>query len=186
MKRRILVASLFIALALGERLFFDLGPNVELVTMAALLSAVYLGFPYAFLVPFIVMVVSDVVLGNTAIFVFTWSAYLVIGGSGLVLRRLEFKGLKLVGAAGVQALASSLFFYLWTNFGVWWQGWYPPTLAGLVQSYWWGLPFLKFNLIGNLLLVPSAFALGELITFRHSVRQLADRNLQRDPEPSSG
>lgn len=181
-----LVASLFIALALGERLFFDLGPNVELVTTTALLAAVYLGFPYAFLVPFIALVVSDVVLGNTAIFIFTWSAYLIIGGAGLLLRKAGFKGLKLVAIAGAQALASSFFFYLWTNFGVWLQGWYPPTLAGLVQSYWWGLPFLKLNLISNLLLVPAAFSLGELLTSRHSVRQLADRHLQRDPEMNSG
>lgn len=185
MKRKILVALFFIALALCERLFFDLGPNVELVTTTALLAAVYLGFPYAFLVPFIVMVVSDAVLGNTAIFLFTWSAYLIIGGAGLLLRRSGFKGIGLVGLSGVQALASSLFFYLWTNFGVWLQGWYPATPAGLAQSYWLGLPFLKFNLLGNLLLVPSAFALGELITSRHS--ELVSESFNKgDPETSSG
>lgn len=163
MKKKLLITFLLVSAALGERLFFDLGPNVELVTTATLLAAVYFGSPYAFLVPFTVMVVSDVVLGNTAIFLFTWSAYLIIGISGLLLRGTGFKGLKLVGAAGVQALASSFFFYLWTNFGVWLQGWYPPTLAGLAQSYWRGLPFLKLNLLSNLLLVPTAFSLGELI-----------------------
>jgi hypothetical protein len=84
-----------------------------------------------------------------------------MGIAGLLWRRLGFRGGRLVGTAVVAGATSSFFFYLWTNFGVWWQGWYPPTLSGLFQSYWWGLPFLKLNLLSNLLLIPSAFAFGE-------------------------
>lgn len=161
--RRFLVASLLVSLALGERLFFDLGPNVELVTTASLLAGVYLGFPYAFLVPLTTLVVSDVFLGNTLIVIFTWSAYLVTGLLGLGLRSANLKRLTLVSSATGLSLLSSFFFYLWTNFGVWLQGWYPLTLNGLAQSYLMGVPFLRLNLLGNLFIVSSVFLTVETL-----------------------
>jgi hypothetical protein len=157
--RKVLATGGLIALGVLGRTVFDLPPNVELVTLSTFLASVYLGGVFSFLVPLVIMIVSDSVIGNTEIFIFTWSAYVVIGLSALVLRHFKNNDVNLVPASTLFTIPSSLFFYLWTNFGVWYQGWYPPTLAGLLQSYIMGLPFLKFNLVGNLLFVPLGFGL---------------------------
>ena len=63
-------------------------------------------------------------------------------------------------------IIASLWFYLWTNFGVWALdsfGMYPKTLLGLIDAYILGLPFFKNNLIGNLLFVPISLTIVELI-----------------------
>lgn len=155
-------AFFLIIIGIGERVIFDLGPNIELVTLSSLLASCYLGFPYAVIVPLAIMSISDILIGNTMIFIFTWSAYIFIGLAGLLLRRFQNSGFRLPLLTLPAAFTSSLFFYLWTNFGVWLQGWYPPTLQGLITSYVMGLPFFKLNLWGNLLLVPLGFMTVEL------------------------
>lgn len=158
--KKLLCALFLIALGVMGRTVFHIFPNVEVVTLSSLLAATYLGGVYSALVPLGIMFISDSIIGNTRIFLFTWSAYILIGLFGLVLRRVRNDDLKLIGASTFFTIPSSLFFYLWTNFGVWYQGWYPPTLSGLMESYIMGLPFLKFNLVGNLILVPAGFGLS--------------------------
>ncbi|MDP3057317.1 MAG: hypothetical protein Q8N37_02235 [bacterium] len=70
---------------------------------------------------------------------------------------------RILGLAGV-GIISSVFFFLYTNFG-WWlvSGMYPHTLDGLIQCYIMGLPFFKNNLIGNLIFVPMASGAAILI-----------------------
>ena len=54
-------------------------------------------------------------------------------------------------------IGGSLFFYLWTNFGVWFLdswGMYSKDLGGLVYCYMNGLPFLKNSLKSSVILVP--------------------------------
>ncbi len=159
MIKKVFAAVGLVTLGILGRTVFDLPPNVELVTLSCLLASVYLGEAFAVLVPLAIMVFSDMTIGNNQIFIFTWSAYVVIGLSALILRRFKNHDLNLVSTATLFSIPSSLFFYLWTNFGVWYQGWYPPTLSGLIESYVMGLPFLKFNLIGNLIFAPLGFGL---------------------------
>ena len=159
MIKKLLVAMSLVVLGVAGRTVFDLPPNVELVTLSCFLASVYLGGAFSVLVPLAIMVASDMVIGNTQIFIFTWSAYIVVGLSALILRRCKKNDINLVSASTLFTIPTSLFFYLWTNFGVWYQGWYPPTPAGLIDSYVMGLPFLKFNLVGNLIFVPLCFGL---------------------------
>jgi len=165
--RKVLLKILFglslVALALLERLFFDLGPNVELVTLTTFLAGAYLGFPYSFLVPLATLFISDVVLGNSLIFLFTWSAYLIIGLSSLILGKWRGNSLRLISASFLGSFSSSIFFFLWTNFGVWLEGWHPLTVSGLIECYVMGLPFLRYNLFSNLVFVPLGFVSVELI-----------------------
>ena len=50
----------------------------------------------------------------------------------------------------VLLLSSSLFFWLWTNFGCWLQmPLYPKNLFGLLQCYSAALPFLQHQLLGD-------------------------------------
>lgn len=156
------VVILLIALALGERVLFDLGPNVELLTVTTFLAAVYLGFPYSLLVPLTTLLISDFLLGNSLIFVFTWSAYLLIGLGTLILGRWRGHTAKLVVAATTGSFFSSLFFFVWTNFGVWLEGWYTRDWPGLVRCYYFALPFFRNNLFSNLLFVPLGFLMVEV------------------------
>ena len=48
------------------------------------------------------------------------------------------------------ALASSVLFFVVTNFGVWaTQGMYPMSLEGLVACYVAAIPFFQNSLLGN-------------------------------------
>lgn len=161
--KKIFFSAVLILLAILFRTLWHVAPNVEYVTAASLLAGAYLGKKYAILVPFLIMVFSDTLLGNTNIFVFTWSAYLLIGLIGQI--GLMGKKKIILRAIGAGVLAG-FFFFAWTNFGVWLMdswGMYPRTLAGLMESYFMGLPFLKLNLLGNLFFVPVSFGAVELL-----------------------
>lgn len=157
--KKLLFFSLLILLALSERLWWDMGPNVELVTVVTLLAAVYLGRRWSALLVILVMGISDFFLGNTLIWVFTWSAFLMnMVWGGWVIRG------KKIFAVGV-GVGASVWFYVWTNFGVWlldrW-GMYSHDLFGLMQCYINGLPFLKMNLLSNMVIVPVGFGVVEI------------------------
>jgi hypothetical protein len=50
------------------------------------------------------------------------------------------------------ALGSGLFFFLITNFAVWYFGnWYAHDLSGLMLSYAMAIPFFKQTILSNLL-----------------------------------
>jgi hypothetical protein len=113
-------------------------------------------------VPFAVVAVSDAVLGNTQIMWFTWSAWAVVGAGAVLARHLRGPG-RYAAALGV-GVGGSLWFFAWTNFGVWlMDGMYPATLDGLLASYVAGLPFLRTMLLGNLVLVPLAAVVASLV-----------------------
>jgi len=165
--RNIIFAVILIILGILFRTVWHLGPNVEFVTAATLLTASYIGGWWVLTVPLLIMLISDFLIGNTNIFVFTWSAYLVMG----IVGKWGFKNqkhilkFKIIEATGFGLLAS-VWFYVWTNFGVWFLdswGMYPKTLAGLIDCYILAIPFFKYNLIGNLLIVPVSFTAVELI-----------------------
>lgn len=142
----------------------DLGapPNLELATAATFLGALLLRNRWAAVVPFAVVAVSDAVLGNTQILWFTWSAWAVVGVVAILARRLRGPA-RYAAALGV-GVGGSLWFFAWTNFGVWlMDGLYPQTLDGLLASYVAGVPFLRTMLLGNLVLVPLAAAVASLV-----------------------
>ncbi|MBU0570109.1 hypothetical protein KKB40_05040 [Patescibacteria group bacterium] len=69
MKKAFLI--ILFGIAFAERIFFDLGSNFELVTLAMLLSVAYLGRRQSFWLVFSIMFFTDLILGNTSIFIFT-------------------------------------------------------------------------------------------------------------------
>lgn len=138
--------------------------GVETLTTSCLFAGALLGGRYALIVPLVIIGVSDMIIGNTPIMFFTWTAWIAIGSLGMILHKKRSPdttfALKLTG----MGVVSTLFFYLWTNFGVWLiDGMYPHTGAGLVQSYVMGLPFLRNQIFGNLVIIPIAFLAGLLV-----------------------
>lgn len=163
--RNILLCSV-VGMAIIERLWVDLGWNVELVTTVTVLAAIYGGKRWSVFVPLFVMAFSDVFIGNTSIALFTWSAYalagLAVGSPGMKVKHyLSRLGVSIAAGIGI-----SVWFFLWTNFGVWlldsW-GMYPRTWQGLLLSYVNGLPFFRNQLLGNLVLVPVFITGAEMI-----------------------
>jgi uncharacterized membrane protein len=161
------LAVLLVAGAVVWRLVkTDLGapPNLELSTAAAFAAAGLLRHRLAMLVPLVVVALSDVLLGNSSVLVFTWTAWAVIGVGAWWAGRVRGGG-RWLSALGF-GVGSSLFFYVWTNAGVWWLGrgtFYPEGLDGLLTSLVAGLPFLRPMLVGNLVLVPLAAGLVALV-----------------------
>lgn len=140
------------------------GPNVEFVTVATLLMGVYLGGVWRIMFPIVSLFISDALIGSySPIFYFTWSAYLLMAFASPILQKFQKTPTRLILSSTFYSLLFTLFFYFWTNFGVWRLGWYPQTWTGLLESYIAALPFLRFHLIGNLLFVPLGFTLVEFL-----------------------
>lgn len=156
---------LLIFLAVGERLWFDLGPNVELVALSTCLAGLYLGISWALIIPLFSLAISDRFLGQSSIFVFVWSAYALLGMSSLVWPK-KASPHKKIGLALYLGLLFPIFFFLWTNLGVWLQGlWYQKTLNGLIACYIAALPFFKNHLVSSLVLLPAGVGLTETIRY---------------------
>lgn len=158
--------------------------NVEPFTAMSLLAGSMLAGGYALTVPLSMIAISDMIIGNTPIMFFTWSAWAVIGLMGLALKKRKTPtagfALWLTGMGAV----STLFFYLWTNFGVWLiDGIYPRTFDGLIRSYVMGLPFLRNQLFGNMIIVPlaslSAILVWKTALFYREKRKILPANVIR-------
>src|SRR3989344_4937087 len=183
----LLLVVLFL-FAFLERTVYDLGPNIELVTTALVLSSFYFGKKSSFWLTFIIIALSDRIIGNSSIFIFTWSGFLIpaflssrfITLFKLISQRLTnlWSGLKLIPLISV-GLFSNLFFYLWTNFGVWlldsW-GMYPDTFQGLLLSYINALPFLRLQIASTLIFLPLVFISIELMVFLNSKFHLENKS----------
>ena len=142
---------------------YNFAPNLELITVAAVLSAIILGKRAAIIVPILTIITSDLIIGNSSIFIFTWGSFAIIGAGAILLRKLNNKPGKQIIASTGFAIASSFMFFIVTNLGVWLQGWYPATLTGLITCFTSAIPFYRTMLIGNLIIVPASVATYQLI-----------------------
>jgi len=122
-------------------------PNFTPIGAMALFSGAYLGRKgLAFVAPLAAMLLSDAILGfhSGMPFVYASVALIVLIGS-LVASRIT--AMTVVGAA----LASSVLFFIVTNFGTWLvSGMYPLTGAGLAACYVAAIPFFQNTAVGDL------------------------------------
>jgi len=122
-------------------------PNFTPIGAMALFSGAYLGRKgLAFVAPLAAMLLSDAILGfhSGMPFVYASVALIVLIGS-LVASRIT--AMTVVGAA----LASSVLFFIVTNFGTWLvSGMYPLTGAGLAVCYVAAIPFFQNTAVGDL------------------------------------
>ena len=160
--RFVFIASL-ILLATVTRLMPH-PPNVSPMSAVALFGgAVFLRKRWAFLVCFAALLLSDIALYSlvyqewiggmmlTIIPVYLSFALIVLMGSWLKERR------KIVPILGT-TIASSLLFFLVTNFGSWaFFEMYPKTLSGLLTCYTAGIPFYQNTFLGDLFFSGALF-----------------------------
>ena len=164
-----LVALLSVILAAAVLRLVPHPPNFTPIGAMALFSAAYLGRrALAFAAPLGAMLLSDMVLGFYSGF---WVTYLAISLIVLIgwLTLSRVSPLR-IGAA---AVASSVTFFLVSNFGTWaLSGMYPPTRAGLAACYAAAIPFFQNTLAGDLFyatLLFGSFRVAELLVPRISI-----------------
>ncbi len=154
-----MLAYLFILLAVAVR--FMPHPWTFTPVAAALLFFGARGSRRQLWIPFALLAVSDVILTKLVYsYVFswdhfvTWAWYAAILWLGMGLRN-NAKPMRIIGAA----LASSVSFFLLSNFAVWacWDM-YPKTFGGLMTSYTMALPFFRHAIEGDLLFTCVMFA----------------------------
>ncbi|HEY6863514.1 MAG TPA: DUF6580 family putative transport protein [Burkholderiales bacterium] len=158
---------LLIVMALAGRLLPH-PDNFTPVLAIALFGGAMLPGAAAFAVPVTALFLSDLALGNS----FGWMTAVVYGaflagtgiGRWLATQRTWTR-------TGFAAVGGSLLFYLVTNFAVWalpgnHAPLYPPTLDGLAESYWMGLPFLRNGLAGDLFWTAVLFGAFDLVRSR--------------------
>jgi hypothetical protein len=157
-----MLAYLFVIFAVLSRMPFMPHPWNFAPVAAALLYFGARGSRRQLWVPFVLLAVSDVILDKfvysypfTLDQLISWAWYAAILLLGTRLR----ENTNLLRVAGA-ALASSVSFFVVSNFGVWAFGtMYPKTLSGLITCYDAGLPFFRRGLAGDMLFTAIMFGL---------------------------
>src|SRR5580692_11451590 len=157
-----MLAYLFVIFAVQARMPFMPHPWNFTPVAAALLYFGARGSRRQLWVPFALLALSDVILTKFVYtYVFSWDhfvtwawyAAILLLGNGL---RENSNWLRIGGAA----LASSVSFFVVSNFGVWaWGTMYPRTASGLMTCYVAALPFFRSTVTGDMLFTAVMFGL---------------------------
>jgi len=138
-------------------------PNFTPIGAMALFGGAYLGRrALAFAAPLGALLLSDLVLGfyHGMATVYCSVALIVMIGMVALSRVSPIR-------VGLAALASSVLFFVVTNFGMWlFSGFYPRSLAGLEACYVAAIPFFQNTVAGDLFyatLLFGGFKLLELM-----------------------
>ncbi len=135
-------------------------PNVSPVAAMALFGGAWFSDKrVAFIIPFVALFLSDLVLGlhNSMIFVYAGFALTVVIGFQLQKRMT-------ITNTAFAVVVSSVVFFLLTNFGAWMtSGLYAKSMAGLMESYVAGIPFFQNSLLGNLVYAAVIFGGYQLL-----------------------
>jgi hypothetical protein len=142
--------------------------NFTPVAAIAIFAGVYLNKKQALIVPLLLMVLSDLFLGMHNVVLFTWGSFVLV-----TLLGIWTKNHKTAKGIISSSLASSVLFYVITNFGVWAMGWYPQTAKGLLDCYILGLPFLRNFSVATLIYTVVLFSIYEFIAAKVRDTKLA-------------
>jgi len=145
------------------------------IAIITILSALLLKSYFVFIVPIATLVISDVLLGNTFIFMFTWSGFAMIGLLFYLLKSKNKFTIKKAPLLFGSSILSVLIYDFWTNFGSF-LGWYPHTVAGLSMCYTVAIPFTMWHLLSTtlafgLIVMPILYVKEkELLNIDYSVK----------------
>ena len=117
-----------------------------IIAIISIISGILLKSYYVFFIPLSIMLITDIIIGNNAIFLFTWTGFVFIGLTAYILKtknKFTLHNTPLIFGTGI---GSVLIYDLWTNFGCW-LGWYPHNLSGLSLCYTLALPFTLWHIL---------------------------------------
>lgn len=162
-----MLAYLFVIFSVVARMPFMPHPWNFTPVAAALLYFGARGSRRQLWVPFVLLAASDVILTKFVYsYPFTWDTFVTWAWYAAILflgtqLRENSNWLRVGGAA----LASSISFFVVSNFAVWvCFDMYPRTLAGLMTCYAAGLPFFRRGLAGDMLFTAVMFGLPAVAT----------------------
>ena len=149
-----MIVFVLILLAAASRLLPH-PPNFAPVAAIGLFAGAAFNRRVAWLVPFAALLLSDLVLGfyHPVSMVANYLAFatcLALGAGWLA------RGRSLPRVAGA-VIASSVAFFIVSNFGMWASGYYPRTWEGLVQCYTAALPFFRNTLASDVVYSAALF-----------------------------
>lgn len=146
-------------------------PNFTPVEGLTIFGAAYLGKKYwAFILPLIVLYISDFIINNTIARPFfteqegiIWfSDYMIYGALAIgLIVLISSKLLKVVNFKNVfvSAILASLVFFVISNFGAWAGSTsiYSKDLSGLIATYIAGIPFFRTSLLSSFVFTAILF-----------------------------
>ena len=153
-----MLAMILLVLGIMSRLIVH-QPNFTPVMALALFGGMYLPRKTAVIVPVLMMVVSDVLIGMHATVLLTWGGVALIAGLGLWLRERKNVA-RLLGAS----MISAWLFFVISNFGAW-LVMYPRTLEGLRQCYFLAIPFFRMTLLSTVMYACLFVVVYEALAF---------------------
>lgn len=174
-----LAALLFAIIAAAALRLVPHPPNFSPIDAMALFGGAYLGRRgIAFVAPLAALLLSDLVLGfyHGMATVYATVALIVLIGWWVSSKRTPLR----IGAA---AIASSVVFFVITNFGMWlFSGIYPVTYAGLVACYTAAIPFFQNTVAGDLFYTVLLF--GGFAVAQHLMPRLRAGPTERHRQPA--
>ena len=138
-------------------------PNFAPLYSVMLFAGVYSKEKKYFFIPLVALFISDIFIGfyQWQIMLSVYLSFIAIAGLGKLLKKQK----NIINTASA-TLASSIIFFLVTNFAVWYFGdWYSRDLAGLALCYNLAIPFFKSTLLSNLLYSGLLFGVYEFSTY---------------------
>ena len=166
---QIIVGILLVALIVAARLLPH-APNFTPVAAVGLFAGVYFKKAWAPLLPLLGMLLSDFFIGGYGVrgmvvvygsFVLTFLIGKIIARGGLFASRGRF-GTKTVRILGGAVASAVLFFLITNNVFLYTPALYPHDFSGLMASYVAGLPFFRWQILGDLFYSGVLFGAYEL------------------------
>src|SRR5574337_143362 len=169
-RRRLYVIIGAILLAAASRLMPH-PPNFTPIAAMALLGGAYLpSRRLALLVTLAALFVSDLFLGLHPLLPAVYGCFAASVWLGAWLRTR-----RTILPIAAAALASSILFYVVTNFAVWVSGtMYPKTVAGLAACYGMAIPFFRNTLLGDAFYTAALFGGLELLGRKLGTRRATE------------
>lgn len=181
MKKKEIIVLLLIIVAMATRFLFivdgvSIIPNFTAVGAIAILGATHLNGLKKWVLPLVVLWLSDLILNNV-VYAQYYDSFQVFGspwvyGSILLIGLLAYFMMRKPswGKLALTGLGGAILFFLVTNFGVWISPTspYAKDIGGLVSSYEMGIPFFRNTLLGNLVFSFALFGAYEYLALKLS------------------
>jgi hypothetical protein len=173
MRTKFLTISAIIFVLATFRLLPHL-PNVSPIAAMALFGGAYFADKrMAFIVPFVALFLSDLILGLHNSMIFVYAGFALTVAMGFLLQKRVT-----ISNTAFAMVVSSVTFFLLTNFGAWMtSGLYAKTAGGLMQAYAAGIPFFQNSLLGNL--IYAAVIFGGYRLLQNNVTSLRESPLKK-------
>jgi len=167
--KNIYIVFALIALAFITR-FLPHAPNFTAVGAMALFAGAKLNNKKAaFLIPLVVMILSDIIIGYHSTLLAVYVSFVLIGLVGMLVSKTNRPQ-----AIAIGSLAGSALFFIITNFFTWYSmDMYPKTGGGLLTCYTAAIPFFSNTLLSDLMYNALLFGAFHLITQSNLTKQKA-------------